>query len=156
MFNTIQKFLFPYGNESIGDFQENPIDRSLQLPAIFFAKGIVFWAYSTFLLGGLYFLKLRFPEMLSQTSVTTIGRLQPVFYNALIFGFLGNGILLVVPWILSRLSQVPVINGGLLIVAGVFWNFGVAFAIIDNFMGGMDSSFILSVPTPSLWLWSVA
>ena len=156
MFDTIHKFLFPSGDNVNRDFQKNPIDHSLQLPAIFFANGIIFWAYVTFLFGGMYFVKLRFPDLLSHTSFTTLGRLQPVFYNALIFGFLGNGILLVVPWILSRLSQVPVVNGGLLIVAGVFWNFGVAFAIIDNFMGGIDSSFILSVPTASLWLWSVA
>ena len=156
MLTSIHRFLFPSATNLSADFQKSPIDKSLQFPVLFYSKGIVLWAYGTFLLGGLYFLKLCFPEMLSQTSLTTIGRLQSVFYNALIFGFLGNGILLVSPWILSRLSQVPLVNGGLLIVAGVFWNFGVAFTVLDNFMGGIDSSFIFSIPTPSFCLWSVA
>lgn len=141
------------------------IDASMRLPAILFSVTAIFW-----LLVGTFFalvasIKLSNPEFLALTkdlepgdsslkiwlfqsidAAFTHGRARSAHLNAMAYGWSNNAVYAVCLWIMARLCRAPVRHGGWLLVAGAFWNLGVAIGVGGILTGGLTSVEWLEMP----------
>ena len=86
------------------------------------------------------------PDFLSNLEWFTYGRLYPVASNALLFGWGCNAIFAVSLWLIARLSLSPVRDGGILITAGMFWNFGLKVGLLGILLGDTTAVEFLELP----------
>ncbi len=131
-------------NNSRAEQQE--IDASAQWPVLaFFAQGLA-WL----LVGGALQLaasyQLHTPEFLAGCEWFTHGRVAAAASTALIYGWGFNAAFGVGLWLMSRLSAAALRSGGWLIVAGKFWNIGVALGLAGIFLGAATSYELLEMP----------
>ena len=100
------------------------VDKSLRFPILFFVICAILWLITGNLLALVTSFQSYSPDFLSGYEWLTYGRLHPAATNAMLFGWGCNAIFAVALWIIARLSQSPVRDKGMLIVAGIFWNLG--------------------------------
>ena len=122
------------------------VDISLRFPILFFVICAVLWL----IVGNLLALVTSFqsynPDFLSGCEWFTYGRLYPVATNAILFGWGSNAIFAVALWIIARLSQSPVRDKGILLIAGLFWNFGLEVGLFGILSGDLISAKLLELP----------
>lgn len=96
------------------------------------------WLLLGSLLGEIASLKLHFPDLLTNSSWLTFGRMRTTHLNAMIYGWATNAMFGVALWLMARLARTPakwVLSAwlGLLI-----WNLGVVAGVLGVFAGISD------------------
>ena len=122
--------------------QRAAIDRSTRLPVLFFFTSAAAWLLAATLLGLISSIKLVAPGFLG-IDWLNYGRSQPAFLNALLYGWAFQAGLGVMIWMMARLCRTELKNPITLVVAGHFWNAGVAAGVIGILAG---------YGTPMKWL----
>jgi cytochrome c oxidase cbb3-type subunit 1 len=114
--------------------QRAAIDRSTRLPVLFFFTSAAAWLLAATLLGLVSSIKLVAPGFLG-IEWLNYGRSQPAFLNALLYGWAFQAGLGVMVWMMARLCRTELKNPITLVVAGHFWNAGVAAGVIGILSG---------------------
>jgi cytochrome c oxidase cbb3-type subunit 1 len=114
--------------------QRAAIDRSTRLPVLFFFTSAAAWLLAATLLGLVSSIKLVAPGFLG-IEWLNYGRSQPAFLNALLYGWAFQSGLGVMVWMMARLCRTELKNPITLVVAGHFWNAGVAAGVIGILSG---------------------
>lgn len=122
------------------------IDRSMRVPALLFLISAILWLQAGTVLAMIASIKMHHPEFLANWEWLTFGRARSAHLNAMIYGWANNAIFAVGLWIMIRLCKTPLRHGGLLLIAGVFWNIGVTLGVIGILTGGMTSVEWLEIP----------
>ncbi|MEM0967098.1 MAG: cbb3-type cytochrome c oxidase subunit I [Verrucomicrobiota bacterium] len=137
-----------YGSRSYSERTAlSVIDSSMMVGGIFFVVSGVVWLLLGSVFGFVASFKLHNPEFLSAFPDLTFGRLRSAHLNAVSYGWGNNAVFAVALWIMARLCRSPVRHGGLLLVAGILWNFGVTVGIYGILTGNMTSVEWLEIPT---------
>lgn len=123
------------------------IDRSMRSGAVFFIVASVLWLFVGTVFALIASFKLHHPDFLGDLAWLTFGRVRTAHLNAMAYGWGTNIVFAVGLWIMARLCRTPVRHGGLLVVAGVFWNIGVIIGVGGVLAGDMTSVEWLEMPT---------
>jgi len=129
------------------------IDSSMRVAGVFFIVSAVGWLMigTVFaLLASLAPTAQHLPAFLERFFITqellSFGRMRSAHLNAMAFGWGNNAIFAVILWLMARLSRSPVRHGGLLLMAGIFWNIGVTVGVAGILAGDMTSVEWLEMP----------
>lgn len=114
--------------------QRAAIDRSTRLPVLFFFTSAAAWLLAATLLGLVSSIKLVAPNFLG-IDWLNYGRSQPAFLNALLYGWAFQAGIGVMIWMMARLCRTELKNPITLVVAGHFWNAGVAAGVVGILAG---------------------
>ncbi|HRQ87297.1 MAG TPA: cbb3-type cytochrome c oxidase subunit I [Bacteroidia bacterium] len=128
------------------------IDRSARYPVMFFFTSAAAWLLFATVMGFVSSLKLRVPGLWDGCEFMAYGRLFPVHFNALVYGWgmqAGIGVML---WLMARLTRSRIQHPVAVIAAGVIWNVGVSLAVFAIWAGAGRSIPLLDFPR---WLWPV-
>lgn len=126
--------------------QLSEIDRSMRVPAIMFLVFSVIWLQIGSLFAIIASIKMHNPEFLANWEWLTFGRARSAHLNAMAFGWANQAAFAVALWIMARLCKTAVRHGGLLVIAGIFWNIGVSYGVYGILTGGLTSVEWLEMP----------
>lgn len=123
------------------------IDESIRSAALFFLLSAVGWLMlgTVFALIAAY--KSHEPGFLGAFESLTFGRIRSAHLNAMIYGWGNNAIFAVGLWIMARLCRSPIRHRGMLVIAGIFWNFGVTIGTFGILAGDLTSVEWLEMPS---------
>src|SRR5437868_10135088 len=111
------------------------IDASTRVPVLMFYASAMVWLLIGTLLAGFVSFKTHSPDLLSNISFLTWGRLRPAVMDVMIYGWASMAAMGTATWLMARLCR-TILQHPLLIVAGIwFWNIGVLVGIIAILMG---------------------
>ncbi|MEM1222492.1 MAG: cbb3-type cytochrome c oxidase subunit I [Verrucomicrobiota bacterium] len=138
----------PYSSNDEGVRAElSEIDASIRTASLFFTISAISWL----LLGTVFALIAAFkshqPDLLSDSAFTTFGRMRTAHLNAMALGWGNNIIFAVCLWIMARLCRAPIRHGGILLIAGAFWNVGLTVGIFGIIRGDITSVEWLEIPS---------
>ena len=122
------------------------IDSSVRGPAILFISTACAWLLIGTVFALIAAFKAHTPNFLGNVEWLTFGRVRAAHLNAVAFGWSNNAAFAVILWLMARLSKVPMKHGGLLYVAGAFWNVGVFVGVIGILAGQSTSVEWLEMP----------
>ncbi|MEC7609811.1 MAG: cbb3-type cytochrome c oxidase subunit I [Verrucomicrobiota bacterium] len=122
------------------------IDASLRVSSLFFITSAIFWLMAGTVLALIAAIKLHEPSFATSSELTTFGRVRAAHMNAMALGFGNNMIFAVCTWIMARLCRTPIRHGGLLLIAGSFWNLGLTVGIAGIIKGDITSVEWLEIP----------
>jgi cytochrome c oxidase cbb3-type subunit 1 len=131
------------------------LDASCRGPVSYFFVKAVGWLVIGFLLLTLSSIKWHAGGFLAECPWLTLGRVRPAAFNALLYGFAlqaGLGTLL---WLFTRLGRNPLLNGSLMVFAGVLWNFAVLIGVISVLAGYSTGFRWLEMPLVVVFLLGV-
>ena len=137
----------PYTTEITSQRAElSEIDQSIRSASLFFTVSAVIWLLLGTVFALIAAIKMHNPEFLAGFEAATFGRVRSAHLNAVALGWSNNVIYGLCLWIMARLCRSPIRHGGLLIIAGVFWNLGVSLGIFGILRGDLTSVEWLEVP----------
>src|SRR6266853_610814 len=111
------------------------IDASTRVPVLMFYASAMAWLIIGTLLAGFVSIKLHAPDLFSDISFLTWGRVRPAHMNVMVFGWASMAGMGTAIWLMARLCR-TVLRHPLLLVAGAgFWNFGVLLGVGGILMG---------------------
>ncbi|MGC6455810.1 MAG: cbb3-type cytochrome c oxidase subunit I [Coraliomargaritaceae bacterium] len=122
------------------------IDRSIRSASLFFTISAVLWLLIGTVFALIAAIKMHSPEFLAGFEAATFGRVRSAHLNAVALGWSNNAVYALCLWIMARLCRSPIRHGGLLIIAGVFWNLGVSLGIFGILRGDLTSVEWLEIP----------
>ena len=122
------------------------IDASLRTSSLFFITSAIFWLLAGTVFALIAAFKLHEPSFAAASELTTFGRMRSAHLNAMALGFGNNMIFAVCLWIMARLCRAPIRHGGLLLIAGCFWNIGLTVGIAGIVKGDITSVEWLEIP----------
>ena len=122
------------------------IDDSLRTSAVFFVSSAIFWLLAGTVFALMAAFKLHEPNFAAAHEILTFGRMRSAHLNAMALGFGNNMIFAVCLWIMARLCRAPIRHGGLLLIAGCFWNIGLTIGIAGIVTGDITSVEWLEIP----------
>ena len=128
------------------------IDRSARYPVMFFFTSAAAWLLFATVMGFVSSLKLRVPGLWDACPFMGYGRLFPVHFNALVYGWAMQAGIGVMIWLMARLTRSRVQHPVALLVFGHVWNAAVVIAIISIWFVAGRSIPLLDFPA---WLWPV-
>ena len=132
--------------------ERTAIDRSARYPVMFFFTSAAAWLFFATVTGFVSSLKLRLPGLWDACPYMGYGRLFPVHFNALVYGWAMQAGIGVMLWMMARLTRSRIQSPAMLIVLGHVWNAAVSIAIISIWFGAGRSIPLLDFPS---WLWPV-
>ena len=116
-------------------FERALIDASTRVPVLIFYTSAVAWLILGTLLAGFVSFKLHTPDLLSDISFLTWGRVRPVHMNVMVYGWASMAGMGTAIWLMARLCR-TVLRYPLLLVAGAgFWNLGVFLGVCGILLG---------------------
>jgi cytochrome c oxidase cbb3-type subunit 1 len=128
--------------------QLSAIDRSIRVPALFFLVSSIFWLGWGTLLALIASISMHhIIPFVTDSEFFTFGRARSAHLNAMAFGWASNAIFAIGLWIMARLCRTTIRHGGVLLIAGVFWQVGVTLGIFGILRGDMTSVEWLEMPT---------
>ena len=146
----------PYStSDDVARAELSEIDNSIRPAALFFVISAIGWLMAGTVLALMAAYKAHEPGFLGGIESLTFGRVRSAHLNSMIYGWGNNIIFAVGLWIMLRLCRSPIRYGGLLLIAGVFWNIGVTVGVFGILRGDMTSVEWLEIPayvTPFLAL----
>jgi cytochrome c oxidase cbb3-type subunit 1 len=113
------------------------------------------WLVLATVLGLLTSLKFHGPGLMADSAWLTYGRLQPVFWNLLLYGFALQSGWATGLWMLMRLGRTPVALSWAAITGACLWNIGLVVGVVGILAGHSTGHPWLEVPgyaTPLLLL----
>jgi len=114
---------------------ERAIDGALRIPLLTLFKSAIIWLVIATMFGLIASIKLHSPDFLANCSVLTYGKVEPIFWNALVYGWLFNAGIACAVFLLSRLGGNTVGLSVLLTIAVTLWNTAVFAGIIGIMVG---------------------
>jgi cytochrome c oxidase cbb3-type subunit 1 len=111
------------------------IDSSTRLPVLVFYTSAIAWLLLATLFGILTSFKMHSPDFLTNVDFLTWGRLRPMHFDALIYGWGSMAGMGTAIWLMARLCRTTVRHPLLLISGAAFWNLGVLMGIIGVLAG---------------------
>lgn len=111
------------------------IDASTRVPVLMFYASAMVWLLIGTLLAGFVSFKLHAPDLFSNVSFLTWGRMRPVHMNVMVYGWasmVGMGTAI---WLMARLCRTTLRHPLLLVTGICFWNIGVVVGVIAILMG---------------------
>src|SRR6187200_2864498 len=111
------------------------IDASTRLPVLFFYASAIVWLLLGTLLAGLTSFKLHAPDLLSNISFLTWGRVRPAHMNVMVYGWASMAGMGSAIWLMARLCRTTLRHPLLLISGAAFWNLGVLMGIVGILVG---------------------
>ncbi|MGJ8649796.1 MAG: cbb3-type cytochrome c oxidase subunit I [Opitutaceae bacterium] len=146
----------PYSsNDAAVRAELSEIDASIRTSALFFTVSAIFWLLAGTVFALITAYKAHEPSFMGDSALSTFGRMRSAHLNAMALGWGNNIIFAVGLWIMARLCRSPIRHGGLLLIAGIFWNIGLTVGIVGIIMGDITSVEWLEIPhyaTPLLAL----
>lgn len=122
------------------------VDKSLRFPVLFFTFCAIIWLVVANTVTLITSIQSYKPDFLAALPWFTYGRLYPLAANAMLFGWGCNAIFAVALWLIARLSLSPVRDGGILIIAGIFWNAGLKLGLFGILIGKFTPLQSLELP----------
>ncbi|PYI63384.1 MAG: hypothetical protein DMC60_00740, partial [Verrucomicrobia bacterium] len=111
------------------------IDASTRVPVLMFYASAMAWLILGTLLAGFVSFKLHEPDLLSNISFLTWGRVRPAHMNVMVYGWASMAGIGTAIWLMARLCR-TVLRYPLLLVAGAcLWNLGVFLGIGGILLG---------------------
>src|SRR5438876_970976 len=111
------------------------IDASTRVPVLMFYTSAMAWMILGTLLAGFVSFKLHEPDLLSNISFLTWGRVRPAHMNVMVYGWASMAGIGTAIWLMARLCR-TVLRYPLLLVAGAgFWNLGVLLGLGGILLG---------------------
>jgi cytochrome c oxidase cbb3-type subunit I len=135
---------------SIGDVEQVEralIDASTRVPVLMFYASAVVWLLLGTVLAAFTSFKLHAPDLLSNVSVLTWGRIRPAHLNVMLYGWasmVGMGTAI---WLMARLCRTTLRHPLLLVTGGAFWNLGVLLGICGILIGDSTGYHWLEFPS---------
>src|SRR5947207_1904576 len=123
------------------------IDASTRVPVLMFYASAVVWLLLGTLLAGFVSFKLHSPDLLSNVSVLTWGRIRPAHLNVMLYGWasmVGMGTAI---WLMARLCRTTLRHPLLLVTGGAFWNLGVLLGVCGILAGDSTGYHRLEFPS---------
>ena len=137
----------PYSTEDASIRAElSEIDFSIRSASLFFTVSAVLWLLLGTVFALIAAIKMHNPEFLAGFEAATFGRVRSAHLNAVGLGWGNNAIYALCLWIMARLCRSPIRHGGLLLIAGVFWNLGLSLGIFGILRGDLTSVEWLEIP----------
>src|SRR2546427_2978644 len=111
------------------------IDASTRVPVLMFYTSAMAWLILGTVLAGFVSFKLHEPDLLSNVSFLTWGRVRPAHMNVMVYGWASMAGMGTAIWLMARLCR-TVLRYPLLLVAGAcFWNLGVFLGVCGLLLG---------------------
>lgn len=123
------------------------IDESTKPTALLFLVSALLWLMIGTIFAIISSIKLHNPTFLTHYEWLTFGRTRSAHLNAVAYGWSNNAIFAVSFWIMARLCQRKLMHGGLLFIAGIFWNIGVIIGVVGILTGQLTSIEWLEMPS---------
>src|SRR5262249_39516883 len=125
----------PAGGRATGLFERALIDASTRAPVLISSTSAMAWLVLGTLLAGFVSFKLHTPDLLSDISFLTWGRVRPVHMNVMVYGWASMAGMGTAIWLMARLCR-TVLRYPLLLVAGAgFWNLVVFLCVFGILLG---------------------
>src|SRR5438094_51903 len=112
------------------------IDASTRVPVLIFYTSAMAWLILGTLLAGFVSFKLHTPDLLSDISFLTWGRVRPAHMNVMVYGWASMAGIGTAIWLMARLCRTTLRHPLLLIGGGAFWNLGVLLGTGGILVGG--------------------
>ena len=111
------------------------IDASTRVPVLMFYASAMAWLILGTLLAGFVSFKLHWPDLVSDISFLTWGRVRPAHMNVMVYGWASMAGMGTAIWLMARLCR-TVLRYPLLLLAGAcFWNLGVLLGVGGILLG---------------------
>lgn len=123
-----------------------PADSSSRAPLLVLLLSGMLWLVASGLLSLVASVQLHSPRFLDGCSVLTYGRMVPLAETAFVYGWLANAGLALALWILGRLAGEPLRAQNWALCGAVFWNLGVAAALVGVATGDSTGFALLGLP----------
>jgi len=130
-------------------------EQSARWPVLLMLWGGVNWLVLATLLGLLTSLKFHGPGLMADSAWLTYGRLQPVFWTILLYGFGLQSGWAAGLWMLMRLGRTSVVLPWAAITGACLWNLGLVIGVVGILAGQSTGHPWLEMPgyaTPLLLL----
>lgn len=114
---------------------ERTIDESIRFPLLTLIKSSIVWLILATIFGLIASIKLHTPGFLAECSVLTYGKVEPIFWNTLVYGWLFNAGLASGVFLLSRLGGSTAGLGVFLTISVTLWNTAITAGIIGIMWG---------------------
>lgn len=128
------------------------IDASARGPVLVFFFTALAWLLVSTFFNFIASYKLQNPNFLADWPVYTYGRVVPAFQASFTYGWcslVGMGVAL---WLMARLCRTPIKFPGAIIFGALFWNAGLALAVVGILMGHNTGLENMVLPRPAAWL----
>src|SRR5438045_9318502 len=116
-------------------FERALIDASTRVPVLIFYTSAVAWLILGTLLAGFVSFKLHMPDLLSDISFLTWGRMRPAHMNVMVYGWASMAGIGTAIWLMARLRRTVLRYPLLLVAAAGFWNLGVLLGVCGIVLG---------------------
>ncbi len=126
--------------------EAGPIHTSLKVPLLVLLAFALLHLLAASALGLIAAIQLHTPGFFAGCEYVTFGRVYPAAINELAYGWGVNAGLAVALWLTARLARGTVPQGGLLVVAIVFWNLGVKLGVLGILAGDSTTFAWLEMP----------
>ena len=137
---AVAPILAPAPNRKLA-VERAKIDASTTGPVLFFFGSAVLWLLAATALGFIASIQMHSPRFLADCPFLTYGRVWPAYQHAMLYGWASQAGIGVGLWLLSRLCRVEMKLSGILMIAGLFWNIGLTFGVVQ-LLGGATSGVI--------------
>jgi cytochrome c oxidase cbb3-type subunit I len=136
----------PSGSVELSFATPAEVDRSCRAPVTLLFLCSALWLIIGLLMAMISSAQMHAPGMFANAESLTFGRMRPAATNALIYGFALQAGWAMALWMIARLGRVPLAGGGVIILATLFWNFGVKLGVA-GILGGDSTGFeLLEMP----------
>src|ERR1700736_4826882 len=105
------------------------IDASTRVPVLMFYTSAIAWLLIGTLLAGFVSFKLHSPDLFSNISFLTCGRVRLAHMNIMVYGWASMAGMGTAIWLMARLCRTVLRHPLLLVAGGGFWNFGVLLGV---------------------------
>src|SRR2546425_1578576 len=105
------------------------IDASTRVPVLMFYTSAIVWLLIGTLLAGFVSIKLHAPDMFSDISFLTWGRVRPAHMNVMVYGWASMAGMGTAIWMMARLCRTTLRHPLLLVAGAWFWNIGVLLGV---------------------------
>lgn len=128
------------------------IDASARGPVLVFFFTALCWLLVSTFFGFIGSYKLQNPEFLADWPIYTYGRAIPAFQASFAYGWCSLAGMGVAVWLMARLCRTEIKFPGALIFGALFWNAGLAFAVVGILIGNNTGLEHMVLPRPAAWL----
>jgi cytochrome c oxidase cbb3-type subunit 1 len=122
------------------------IDASCRWPVLFLFGCALWWLLAGSLLALAASWKMHWPELMANSSWLTFGRIRPAHLNTVVYGFASQAAIGLSIWLMCRLCRVRLIQGGLVVLATLFWNLGLKIGVVGILIGDSTGIEWLEMP----------
>lgn len=125
---------------------QRAIDDSLRFSLLSLIKAGGGWFLLATILGLIASVQLHSPSFLGDSAWFTYGKIEPMFWNTLVYGWLFNAGLACAIFAITRLGNAPTGGGMFLTISSTAWNFGVFVGLIGIIRGEQTPYALLEFP----------